>query len=501
MYNRFKNLFAGLERAHGQYVAGELDEKGKKGGKAFIKKAIVTDTLWENHLLGKDPSLGIVPINDDSACKWGCIDVDTYPIDHQSIVDEIKKLELPLIVCRSKSGGAHIFVFTQEFVPAKLLRSKLIEWSADLGHANTEVFPKQISLNTERGDVGNFLNLPYFGGDESFRYAFAEDGSSLTLEEFLNVAEKISITKEQLSRKKAKRETNKELDDGPPCLQTLMAMGISEGGRDQVLYQYAVYAKKAFPDNWQTKIGKFNYQYFEPELSIEQVNKTIKQHEKQDYQYKCKDQPMCSVCNPVQCKLRKHGIGSAYQHQLTDLQKLESDEPVWFLNVDGKRIELDTDTLYDQNRFRKKCMDVLTELPPRMKEVDWAAKINFLLESCDIIPMPKEISKQGRFDEHLRSFMRENGEALSIDEVLIDKVFTDKEDISWFTLSALETFLKSRKFTEYNETQICGRIRELEGGSKKKRVKGALEHLWYMPAINFDSQPLPTKDLIDEVPF
>ena len=288
MFKRFKSLFTGLERAHGQYVAGELDEKGKKGGKAFIKKAIVTDTLWENHLLGKDPSLGIVPINDDSACQWGCIDVDTYPIDHQSIVDEIKKLELPLIVCRSKSGGAHIFVFLQEFVPAKLLRSKLIEWAADLGHADTEVFPKQISLNTERGDVGNFLNLPYFGGDESFRYAFAEDGSSLTLEQFLDAAEKISITKEQLSRKKAKRETNKELDDGPPCLQTLMAMGISEGGRDQVLYQYAVYAKKAFPDNWQTKIGKFNYQYFEPELSIEQVNKTIKQHEKQDYQYKCK---------------------------------------------------------------------------------------------------------------------------------------------------------------------------------------------------------------------
>ena len=115
--------------------------------------------------------------------------------------------------------------------------------------------------------------------------------------------------------------------------------------------------------------------------------------------------------------------------------------------------------------------------------------------------MPKEISKQGRFDEHLRSFMRENGEALSIDEVLIDKVFTDKEDVSWFTLSALETFLKSRKFTEYNETQICGRIRELEGGSKKKRVKGALEHLWYMPAVNFDNAPLPTKDQEDEVPF
>ena len=51
MFERFKKLFTGLERAHGQYVAGDLDEKGKKGGKAFIKKAPVTDTLrdrdWE----------------------------------------------------------------------------------------------------------------------------------------------------------------------------------------------------------------------------------------------------------------------------------------------------------------------------------------------------------------------------------------------------------------------------------------------------------------------
>tara|TARA_Y100000593_G_C4158576_1_gene260832 strand:- start:262 stop:702 length:441 start_codon:yes stop_codon:yes gene_type:complete len=146
-------------------------------------------------------------------------------------------------------------------------------------------------------------------------------------------------------------------------------------------------------------------------------------------------------------------------------------------------------------------MDVLTELPPRMKEVDWSAKVNFLLENCDVIEMPKEITKQGRFDEHLKSFMRENGEALSIDEVLIDKVFTDKDDVSWFTLSALESFLKSRKFADYNETQICGRIRELDGGSKKKRVKGELEHLWYMPSFNFDNTPLPVQSLEDETPF
>ena len=37
--------------------------------------------------------------------------------------------------------------------------------------------------------------------------------------------------------------------------------------------------------------------------------------------------------------------------------------------------------------------------------------------------------------------------------------------------------------------------------SKKKRVKGALEHLWYMPSFNFDNTPLPVQSLEDETPF
>ena len=43
------------------------------------------------------------------------------------------------------------------------------------------------------------------------------------------------------------RQVN-ELDDGPPCLATLMSQGIPQGGRDNTLYQYAVYAKKKWPD-------------------------------------------------------------------------------------------------------------------------------------------------------------------------------------------------------------------------------------------------------------
>ena len=113
---KFKSIFYGLDRAYGQYKSDGQQVNGKAGGQAFIKKAPVTDQLWIDHIEGKDPSLGIIPINEDNKCIWGCIDVDKYTLDHKEIIKKINAYTLPLTVCRSKSGGAHIFLFTDNFI-------------------------------------------------------------------------------------------------------------------------------------------------------------------------------------------------------------------------------------------------------------------------------------------------------------------------------------------------------------------------------------------------
>jgi hypothetical protein len=95
---------------------------------------------------GKEPSLGIIPIRDDSTCSWGCIDVDTYPLEHNKIVEKIRRLELPLIVCRSKSGGAHLFLFTEEPVTAEDLRNKLTQLAAVLGYGIVKYFLNKLKL-------------------------------------------------------------------------------------------------------------------------------------------------------------------------------------------------------------------------------------------------------------------------------------------------------------------------------------------------------------------
>ena len=82
---------------------------------------------------GKDPALGIIPINEENKCKWSCIDIDVYNgFDHKELIRKIKQHKFPLLVCRSKSGGAHVFLFTDEFVPAALFRNKLKDMAAKL---------------------------------------------------------------------------------------------------------------------------------------------------------------------------------------------------------------------------------------------------------------------------------------------------------------------------------------------------------------------------------
>ena len=518
---KFKSIFYGLDRAYGQYKSDGQLVNGKAGGKAFILKKPVTDQLWIDHIEGKDPSLGIIPIRDNSTCTWGCIDIDTYPLDHKKILRKIRDLELPLVICRSKSGGAHVFIFLKEPVQAKLVRDKLQEWAGELGYANCEIFPKQIEIQADRGDTGNFLNLPYHGGDDSMRHGFSDDGNASSLDDFFSLYDTYCTTEESLKNFKLKRKNDIELNDGPPCLSTLMSQGIPPGGRDNTLYQYAVYAKKKWPDDWSAKIEEFNYKYMESPLPAQQVLKTIKQHEKKDYQYKCKDQPMCAVCSLNICKGKQYGVGNTFEHQVSDLTKYESDESTWFLNIDGRRLKLSTDQLYDQHKFRRACMNEINVMPNMMRPNDWDSRLQSLLDNVEVIQMPHEITKTGRFESLLERFLEDQGEAEHVDEIDMGKALFEQRDYTdkikdekgereitvkkmtaYFKSEWLQKFLKRNDFKDFSTTEMAAHIRnKLGGGDTRRKIKGKTAYLWFVPWLRKNSDEFSTPDMGEETPF
>ena len=81
-------------------------------------------------------------------------------------------------------------------------------------------------------------------------------------------------------------------------------------------------------------------------------------------------------------------------------------------------------------------MNTLNILPNKMNGRDWDARIQALLALVEVIEMPEEVTKVGRFDNYLESFMNDQGEAMTIDEILIDKAWSpEDEEVTYFRLS------------------------------------------------------------------
>jgi len=403
MIEKFKDIFKGLERAHGCTKVSTPTENGVKlKGQSFVVRQSVTTELWEMHLKGKQ-SLGIIPINEDNQCVWGCVDIDSYAgFDHKKLIDKIKQFKLPLVVCRSKSGGAHVFLFSTKQVAAERMRDKLTEIKTALGYGGSEVFPKQIQLKSA-DDTGNFLNLPYFNGDETTRYAFLENGNAASLNGFYglyqrNVQE--DITKIKIERPKS------EYDDAPPCIELMALNKIPEGGRNNAMFHFGVYAKKKWPAEWKSRITMFNIAASTNPLSESEVDIIKRQHDKKDWGYKCNDVPMCNLCDKKLCRSRKYGIGEEIVFPaLTDLQKIKLEKPYYYLNVDGERLHLENvKFLKQQSLFQEACMEQLDFKPPTVKPKDWDMIINPLMKNHEPIDPPEGVTTADQLKNHLEEF-------------------------------------------------------------------------------------------------
>jgi len=412
----FKSIFEGLERAHGVTKVGESNGDGKKiKGQSFVKREPVTDELWLKHLQGIE-SLGVIPINDDNNCKWGCIDIDSYAgFDHKQLINKIKELNLPLIVFRSKSGGAHVFLFTSDYVSAKSMQDKLTQIKAVLGYGGSEVFPKQTELKS-KDDTGNFLNLPYFSGDDTTRYAFDNDGSGATLKDFYELYEKTKVV--DVKNIKVERPES-EYSDGPPCIEILAMNKIGEGGRNNALFHYGTYAKQKWPAEWKSKVILFNATAMEQPLSDSEVQIVVTQHDKKEWGYKCNDQPMCSMCDKNLCRTRKYGIGQEIVFPgLTDLQVIDLEDPYYYLNVDGERLYLENvKYLRQQSLFQEACMKQLRNRPPTIKEKEWVQITNLLLDNAEVTEPAEGLRTEDQLQNHLEEFC------------LNRQVSTDKSDL------------------------------------------------------------------------
>jgi len=505
--SKFKAIFTGLDIAYGTYKIEKEKDSGKQAGKAVVVRKPPTDDLWEAHLNGIEPSLGIIPIRADNSCIWGCVDIDQYPLDHAGLVAKVKRLKLPLVVCRSKSGGAHVFLFVAEPIPAAEMQRYLKTCSGLLGESGREIFPKQSEIFVERGDTGNFLNLPYFGGDATLRYAINEDGTAATLEEFYALYD-ANVQALPLNHPEEVKEAENPAKDGPPCLQALCSQGFPEGTRNNGLFNIGIYLKKAEPAKWEDKLMEYNMKYFGPPLPLQELQIVTKQLHKKEYKYKCKDAPLNSFCNSGLCRTRRFGVGADGPDapQISNLSKYNSEPPLWFLDVNAKRIELDTEHLFNQSQFQRSCVEKLNTLPPTLRKQDWESLLNALLREMteleQIQEAPEDTSVTGRFTDLLEEFTTHMQQAMDRDEILMGRPWTSEEEGKvYFRIKDLEAHMKRNGFLGMTAPRMAQRIRDIGGEPISLYLKGRSTRAWRVPRFDQQDAPFETPETKKGVPF
>ena len=502
----FMNAFRGSEEAHGQTTVGAVGRNGKTEANSRVVREPLTEELVKNHLEGKH-GVGAIPITKENECYFGAIDIDQYDLDHKGLIAKILKFKLPLVVCRSKSGGAHLFCFLKQPTQAKIFREYLTEIAGALGYARAEIFPKQDSILSERGDVGNFINLPYFKSEQTMRYAFDDKGKAMTLEQFLNIVEKKRTLVANLENINY-GESREVFADGPPCLQNYVSVGKVDNNRNIFLSQCAPYCKAKYSDNWKNSLEEINQRHCAPPLPASELVSLQNQYQKKDYFYQCNIEPNSSFCNKEVCKSRKFGIGNKSDHaaELSGLTIMLSDPKLVFLDVNGGRLEITMDHLQNQHLFQKACMEQLMFMPSKIKETDWVTKVNEMLKHAVQLEVPRELTVDGQFYDLLETFCTSRIRAQSSEELFMGKPWTE-DGKTMFMINGLMEFLRQRNFSSFTRAQIQERLKKLNnneecnGHKNLRKPDGGRTTLrvWWVPA--FEGVEEQVEVVENDIPF
>lgn len=505
---RFAKLFRGFTGRFGRYDMKGADDSGKMAGRAQTMDRPIKAEDYADHINGR-AGIGVVPLTEEFNVHFAAIDVDDYAnVDHWDIAVQLK--EQPLVVTYSKSGGLHIWFFSEEGVPASLAIDYMKSVAANLGFAGCEIFPKQ-SQRASTEDVGNWINLPYFSDTRKAviprKTDIGLERVDATLEQFLTVAEAAAAygTIENL-KQLTKLEANQrgvpvEADlwkDGPPCLQRLVAglphlkssierkfadgditqeqyekqlrkiqPKLMSGGRNETFFNVAQYLKRrtfgpgALDKGSENKLKELVSEQMlrwaertgEPKLGQEEIDRCAIQGSKDHWNYRCNEEPLKAFCDRRTCLRRAFGVGSVDTEpdlEVSGFTIIETEPPLFAFNINDRRIVMDSEELLSQRTFRQRVLDRVHSMWPMMPEAKFSSMVDGWLKNADRVDGPPDTAETEVIRNALIEFC-ENRKVLK--GTGKDKrirsggvLWSDDETRCWFLFTEFRNFLKSKGY-------------------------------------------------------
>lgn len=485
---RFAQLFAGRTDAYGEYTEGPKRSDGKKKGVGKTIVGLVNEERFSKHLSG-EKRLGLIPIRRDGTVSWFAGDIDDYDIDHQRIVKEIIRLELPLILCKSKSNGAHIFCFVNGTIESADAIALMKKWVKQLGYKSCEVFPKQTKI--EGDAIGNWIHIPYFNSANPDSFAFGLSGEKLSFAEFEQYANAVSPTPEELQELLRKKPGNtgddkNPLAQAPPCIETMFKEGIGDGSRNKSLLHIGIYYLKSDPDNWREKVAETNYKVFSPPLGMDEVSNVSRNIAKAKYEYLCREEPMCSLCDKELCKTRKWGVGPQQGINYAEIDidriiKIKSDPPIYYVIIEGETIKMTTEEVLSGAKFRKRIFEISGKMIAMVKPAQHDLRIQ--MARIDEEEAPDEVSDDGQILEMFHDWCETHiPNSPTVEQVLRGNPYYNK-DIKTIVFRAtdfMNAFKRQKKFN-VADRDVWGALRSAGCIRENIRIEKKQVKVWSFP--------------------
>lgn len=483
---KFFDIFSFNPTGHGttKIIPNQFTPKGKQKSNSWWVHQATDKALWERHLNG-EYSIGQVPINYEGMVQWAAFDVDIYKnqLDTAEILSIIETMDWPFILIRSKSGGAHAYVFFSRPTPAAQVIDKMMDFTAFFGFADVEVFPKQGFIGTGNSsvDFGNWLNMPY-DGEMSARYALKKENEAYTASEFCDLVEARRIDPDEFHALTLPVAENEPFPDGPPCLNRIFTENLDgEGHRDTSLFNLAVYFAKKDKENMKP-VEDWNAKFAQP-LDARAVSTKIKSATKKDYRYQCGNMCLSRFCKASVCKTRTFGIDNEDMDPTNQsLIQLRTEPELWYLTHQGVQVCVQRAELWNFDLLRQAFMAAGRIMMPTMKQEDWLLLLRKYLSTCTVVDVPPEATSRGQLIEYIQEWMKTAIE--DPENICNNKPAFNKNRDLLFRMSDLKELLRLKQFRALPDNKIVEVIQNtLDGREKRVTLKnGQTPRCWCVPA-------------------
>jgi hypothetical protein len=344
------------------------------------------------------------------------------------------------------------------------------------------------------------LNVPYFQGDETTRYAVKKNGLSMSLPEFLDLAEESALTPAQLvalepppARPTSARPPGDDLT--PDEFEKMLARWLRElseaphGKRDDKLMQVArdvgrcsgVITIDKPAAEWQARVVWRKLDKNDQEFD-QQWEHNVKWGEKEG--------------NPPRLSGGDGGGG-----RLPDIDRIVvlvgGEEDEWRLTLRGwGDITLPVREVMHFYTFNVKCAARLGAIFDQMKQDTWYQKLRDARDQATFEQIPEAETPEYEMRELLRVFLTDKYRADTLEEILLGKPYLDEDEgRRYFQFKDFQKFLL-RMDSSFGKLKpnVAGRwVRRAIGKENlietKKMIKGKAIKVYYVPAEIVDATP------------